>query len=136
MPAPLTDEWIEEQLKLCEAASQGPWRDGFDDGSGRIDDHSGAYITFGKLNQFGLPQYIIDGGNSEYDFPKGVLKQENVDFIIAARAGYPKVLERLRILQKVIDNIAAYTEARQFQSYCEMIFSALSKFRTDNSILI
>ena len=132
----LTDKWIEEQLKLCEAASQGPWHDGFDDGSGRIGDRDGAYITLTETvdSEERFPTIIV-GGDYE-GIPIGVLKQEDVDFIIAAREGYSKALKRLRILQDVIDNIAAYTEARQFQSYCEMIFSALTKFRTDNSILV
>lgn len=109
----LTDEWIEEQLQICEAASQGPWRDGFDDGGGRIDDHSEAYvtfITFGEFEQFGLPQGIIGGGNYK-DFFIGVLKQEDVDFIIAARKGYPLILRRLDQLKKllvIIDNLLSH----------------------------
>lgn len=131
----LTDEWIEEQLAICGAASEGPWHDGFDDCSGRIDERGGAYITLTETPdaEKRFPT-VISGGDYE-GIPQGVLKQEDVDFIIAAREGYSKALKRLRILQDVIDNIAAYTEARQHQIYCEMIFSALTKFRTDNSIL-
>lgn len=123
MPAPLTDKWIEEQLKLCDAASQPPWHDGFDDGSGQIDDddHSGAYITFGKFNHLGLPQCVVDGGDYE-GIPKGVLKQEDVDFIIAAREGYTKVLLALRSLRKEVVQCPCctvyYVEARGKGGLC------------------
>lgn len=99
----LTDKWIEEQLQICEAASQGPWRDGFDDGSGRIadDDHSGAYITFGEADSYGLTECVVKGGDHE-GIPIGVLKQEDVDFIIAAREGYLLVLKEVQRLKQVI----------------------------------
>ena len=96
----LTDKWIEEQLELCKAASQGPWYDGFDDGSGRIDNDNGADITLEELGpRDRLPQCVVEGGN--YDgVPIGVLKQEDVDFIIAAREGYALVLRALRSLRR------------------------------------
>ena len=102
MPASLTDEWIEQQLELCKAASQGPWYDGFDDGSGRIDNDNGADITFGELDpRDGLPQCVVEGGNYK-GIPIGVLKQEDVDFIIAAREGYPVLLKEVRRLKRDI----------------------------------
>ena len=84
----LTDEWIEEQLKLCEAASQGPWHDGFDDGSGRIGDYEGTWVVLDEQPGQDLPICVVRGGDYE-GVPIGVLKQEDVDFIIAAREGYP-----------------------------------------------
>ena len=102
MPAPLTDEWIEEQLELCKAASQGPWHDGFDDGSGRIGDYRGADITNEELDpRDGLPQCVVEGGEYE-GIPIGVLKQEDVDFIIAAREGYLLVLKEVHRLRRSI----------------------------------
>lgn len=98
----LTDKWIAEQLKLCDAASQGPWHDGFDDGSGRIGDRDGAYITLTETvdSEERFPT-VIDGGDYE-GIPIGVLKQGDVDFIIAARAGYAMVLLALRSLRKEV----------------------------------
>ena len=101
----LTDKWIEEQLQICEAASQGPWHDGFDDGSGRVDEHDGAYITFGEIDRFGMPQYIVDAGGDGWP-PTGVIRQEDVDFIIAAREGYVKVLMALKSLHEEMNPIA------------------------------
>lgn len=106
----LTDDWIEEQLKLCKAASHGPWHDGFDDGSGRIDDYDGAYITLTETadSEERFPT-VISGGDYE-GIPKGVLKQEDVDFIIAARAGYATVLLALRSLRKEVVQCPCCTE--------------------------
>ena len=99
MSAPLTDEWIEEQLELCKAASKAPWYDGFNDDSGRISDYKGAWINSEEIGSCGLPQCVIGGGNCGGS-PMGVLKEENVDFIIAARAGYALVLRALRSLRR------------------------------------
>ena len=107
MLVPLTDEWIEQQLELCKAASQAPWYDGFDDGSGRIDNDNGADITFGELDpRDGLPQGVIEGGNYE-GVPIGVLKQEDVDFIIATREGYLLVLKEVQRLRRGIHFIVS-----------------------------
>jgi len=95
----LTDKWIEEQLRLCEAASQGPWHDGFDDGSGRIDHYSGAWIVLDKQEGQDFSRCVICGGEYE-GIPIGVLKQEDVDFIIAAREGYSLALKELQVLHK------------------------------------
>lgn len=95
MPA-LTDEWIEEQLELCEKAMQAPWRDGFDDESGHIGDYRGAWIV-----QEGTDEIVIWGGSHD-GIPVGVLKQENVDLITAAREGYPLVLNALQSLRKQV----------------------------------
>ena len=102
----LTDKWIEEQLKLCEAASQPPWHDGFDDGSGRIGDRDGAYITLTETvdSEERFPTIIV-GGDYE-GIPIGVLKQEDVDFIIAAREGYAKVLSAFKALHKETHPVA------------------------------
>lgn len=99
----LTDEWIEEQLKICQVASQEPWYDGFSGGIGRItdNDYSGAYITSDELDEHRLPQCIIVGGDYE-GIPIGVLKQEDVDFIIAAREGYFLVLKEMRQLRREV----------------------------------
>ena len=92
MSTPLTDKWIEEQLKLCDAALQPPWHDGFDDGSGQIGDYEGAWIVLEKEDGEDLAEVVVWGGDYE-GIPIGVLKQEDVDFIIAAREGYPLLLK-------------------------------------------
>ena len=95
MPA-LSDEWIREQLQLCAKATPGPWCDGFDDGSGRIGDRDGAYITLAEAAhpEERFPTVIV-GGDYE-GIPQGVLKQQDVDFLIAAREGYPLTLRLLK----------------------------------------
>ena len=107
MPAPLTDEWIEEQLTICEKATQGQWYDGFDDGSGRIGNRDGAYITLTETPHLDerFPTVIV-GGDYE-GIPIGVLKQDDVDFIIAARAGYLLVLKEVQRLRQVIHSIVS-----------------------------
>lgn len=91
---PLTDEWIEEQLKLCEEATAGPW---------------------GSYPRWFQPRYddatIIDWNiECSPDLPGfrllGSFESEaNASLVAAAREGYPLVLEWLQELRAEMDAI-------------------------------
>jgi len=104
MAAPLTDEWIRRELEICDRATQGKWRDGFDDGSGRIWDAGGAYITLEEPDPLPFPRCIVRGGDYE-GTPIGVLKQEDVDSIIAAHEGYPLTLQLLKETRALLRHV-------------------------------
>ena len=80
MPAPLTDEWIKEQLKLCNEATRGPWYASTRPWVGMIEDGNHYFVA-----QDMLPR--------------------NAAFIAAAREGYPLVLEWVQELRAEMDAI-------------------------------
>ncbi len=99
-----TKDDLEKGKQICRKASQSPWRDGFDDGSGRIGDDHGAHITLEEHDPLLLPTCVIVGGDYE-GIPIGVLKQVDVDFIIATREDYPRALAALEEAWLLLGNI-------------------------------
>lgn len=80
MPAPLTDEWIKEQLELCEKATPGPWH---------IGDRGGPAGPFHSLvNPSGRVVAMMIDSTSD------------AQSMAAARQGYPLVLTVLRIIAR------------------------------------
>jgi len=78
MPA-LTDEWLEEQLKLCKEATVGPWyTERWPD---QVDRCSMAVITGAYADKY----YVVPAALSE-----------NAIFVAAAREGYPLTLQLLK----------------------------------------
>lgn len=90
MSTPLTDEWIDEQLKLCEAATEGPWEHYADE----VIEYSNSHTICAFL-QSALPR---------------VERMNNAAFIAAAREGYVKVLLVLRSLRKEVVQCPCCTE--------------------------
>jgi len=73
MPAPLTDEWIEDQLKLCEEATKGPWLASHGSGTGH------GHLRVKATNHL----------------TPWMQRQADCHFIEAMREGYPLLLKEV-----------------------------------------
>ena len=105
MPAPLTDEWIEEQLELCEAATPGPWMLGCPEEQWPM-----AKRAVSGPNNVN----VILSGPNRWDDPQGLQREEDGIFIIAAREGYILALREIQRLKDVI--YGAFEDLRQGES--------------------
>lgn len=91
MPAPLSDEWIEEQVRLCEKAKRGPWK---------------TYLERKKrlYEEDEVGPWIIECGHDLPGFPHlGAFESEvDAEFVAAARVGYPLTLELLKETRTIL----------------------------------
>ena len=96
MPAPLTDEWIKEQLRLCEEAKRGPWK---------------TYPEIKKrlYEEDEVGPWIMECGHDLPGFPYlGAFESEaDAELIAAAREGYPATLEALQAAQGELRTVYA-----------------------------
>ena len=90
---PLTDEWIDKQLELCEKATRGPWayRKGL--GCKDIGPRTGVRSIYGVLYTSGLSKEAEDTANAQ--------------LCAAAREGYPATLEALQAIQGELRTVYA-----------------------------
>jgi len=78
--------------ELLAAATPGPWRHGYDDGSGRAGEDNwrgretgGGYITqVGSEDEKGLPFCVVSGGEDSWSLPQGVERKEDARLIALA----------------------------------------------------
>jgi len=83
MPTALTDEWIEEQLRLCGAATEEPWR------------------TERWPDQVDICNVaVIAGAYAGKYYVAPAMLPQNAIFIAAAREGYSLVLREVLRLRK------------------------------------
>lgn len=84
MPAPLSKEWVEQQLALCEKATPGPWwRRAWIDTDPAIWGPDGDIIARCRGN-------LAEGGTAS----------QNAHFVATAREGYPMALKELQRLRR------------------------------------
>lgn len=123
MLPPLSEEWIREQIELCEKATPGPWMLGW----------PGEQWPMARrcVSNCDGKSIILAGTDRHGYYPTGIQTEADGLFIVAARERYPKVLERLVILQKAINDVAAFVEAHRSSPYCDLLCSALYTLRTD-----
>ena len=84
MANPLTEEWIKEQLAICEAATDRPWWT-----TDKIDDPA-VWGPDGDLVAKCRGSVVLE-----------VEAWQNATFIAAAREGYPLVLKELASLRQL-----------------------------------
>jgi hypothetical protein len=96
MPKPLSKEWIGEQLALCAKATEDPWMQGWEGQQWPMARRCITSVSTGKA--------IILGGTDRHGYNPTGLQQQKEDgaFIIAAREGYPLVLQALLNCQNVV----------------------------------
>jgi len=80
-----------EVLARCEAATRGPWAEGYEDGSGMLEDGRGGacIVARGHEDDLGLGMVVVAGGNPEGDCAYGVLKPADIAFAAHARTDLP-----------------------------------------------
>ena len=88
MPAPLTEQWIKQQLRLCEKATKGPWVYQKHLGCKNIGPREGIRKIYGLLYTTGLSDEAADRANAR--------------LAAEAREGYPLVLKEVQRLRRVI----------------------------------
>ena len=88
MPNPLTEQWIKEQLELCEKSTDRPWWT-----TDKIDDPA-VWGPDGDLVAKCRGSVVL-----------GVEARQNAIFIAAAREGYPLVLRELASLRQRHDEL-------------------------------
>ena len=86
MATPLSKQWIEQQLRLCEKATKGPWVCQKHLGCKNIGPREGMRKIHGVLYTSGLSNNVEDRANAR--------------LCVAAREGYPLVLKKL--LQRLL----------------------------------
>lgn len=87
MPPRLTEEWIDEQLAICERATEGPWMLGW----------PGQQWPMARrcVSNRGGKSVILAGTDQHGYHPTGIQTEADGLSIIAAREGYPLVLKAL-----------------------------------------
>jgi len=85
----VTDDWIEEQIALCDAATKGPWR--YDGMHNEIHSDGDYFLIVSECRSAPDQQYRQDEFRHQYD--------ANFALIAAMREGYPAVLEELQGLR-------------------------------------
>ena len=89
MLTPLSEAWIARQWALCEAATPGPWMLGW----------PGEQWPMARRCVTAAGKDIILTHTDEHGYyPGGIQEEADGAFIVAAREGYPVVLQKLKEL--------------------------------------
>lgn len=114
MTAPLTDEWIREQLALCAEATPGPWIaqwHAWDGASGLHDQYRPLEQWEGLEKGWGMQVSGI-GIDTTHSFR--TMRREDLLLVVAARQGYALVLQALldcREIARIGLNVKKETDA-------------------------
>lgn len=96
----------------AKAATKGPWKHGYDDGSGAV----GYFDEGGTI--VGPEENVITGGRDDYGVPHGVLRESDAEYIAAFDPDTCLALiEVARAAQEAVDEAEYQEQSLMFTSY-------------------
>lgn len=88
MTPPVSREEVQGWVEAASRATPGSWRQGFDDGSGCVDDREGAWINSAQVS-------VVRGGRDDWGVPVGVERATDAEFIALSRDAVPRLASAL-----------------------------------------
>lgn len=92
------NQFLDSIREIDKKATKGPWRHGYDDGSGKWNESKGAAIV-------GLGDNTVCHSIDAAGCPGGILRSEDANFIAEARTTLPLCAQSLRVAVDALDEV-------------------------------